>query len=106
MRVYSRFVKENGARMVGAQVGLGGDATAWTLELKGDKNFPGPKGRAELDRQRAALRDRLRTTRPTRAPWPRRRSGSSTSSRRGARRSRTHAATRTCPTACGTSSSS
>jgi hypothetical protein len=60
MRVYSRFVKENGARMVGAQVGLGGDATAWTLELKGDKNFPGPKGRAELDRQRAALKDRLK----------------------------------------------
>lgn len=59
MRVYSQLVKERGAKMVGAQVGLGGDATAWSLELKGDKNFPGPKGRAELERQRAALKDRL-----------------------------------------------
>jgi hypothetical protein len=60
MRVYSELVKEHGVKMVGAQVGLGGDATAWTLELKGDKNFPGAAGRAELEGRRAALKERLR----------------------------------------------
>ena len=60
LRVYSKLVKENGARMVAAQVGLAGDATAWNLELKGDKNFPGEDGRAELERHRAALKERLR----------------------------------------------
>lgn len=60
LRVYSKLVKENGARMVAAQVGLGGDATAWNVELKGDKNFPGADGRAELERRRAALKQRLR----------------------------------------------
>lgn len=60
MRVYAALVKERGAKMVGAQVGLGGDATAWSLELKGDKNFPGPAGRAELNQKRGELRDRLR----------------------------------------------
>ena len=60
LRVYSKLVKENGARMVAAQVGLGGDATAWNVELKGDRNFPGADGRAELERRRAALKERLR----------------------------------------------
>ncbi len=60
LRVYSDLVKEHGAAMVGAQVGLGGDATAWNVELKGDPNFPGESGRAELERKRAALKERLR----------------------------------------------
>jgi hypothetical protein len=59
LRVYSKLVKERGSAMVGAQVGLGGEATAWNLELKGDRNFPGEAGRAELDRKRAALKERL-----------------------------------------------
>jgi hypothetical protein len=59
MRVYSELVKERGAAMVGAQVGLGGNATAWNLELKGDKNFPGAAGRAALDQARDALKSRL-----------------------------------------------
>ena len=60
LRAYSKLVKERGARMVGAQVARGGDETAWTLELKGDKNFPGPAGRAALDTKRAELRGRLK----------------------------------------------
>ncbi len=59
MRVYSKLVKERGAAMVGAQVGLGGDATAWNVELKGDKNFPGEAGRAALDGKRAELKAKL-----------------------------------------------
>ena len=106
MRIYSALVKERGAKMVGAQVGLGGDATAWSLELKGDKNFPGPKGRAELDGQRGALRDRLKSDPSNSRAVVERRSASSTSSRRGGTPSRTTSATRTCPTASGTSSSS
>ncbi|MFN8521191.1 MAG: hypothetical protein U0667_17805, partial [Chloroflexota bacterium] len=60
MRIYSQLVKQNGAAMVGAQVGLGGDATAWTVELKGDANFPGEAGRKALDAKRAELKARLR----------------------------------------------
>jgi hypothetical protein len=59
LRVYSRLVKERGAAMVGAQVGMGGDATAWNVELKGDRNFPGAAGEAELDRKRAQLKEQL-----------------------------------------------
>jgi hypothetical protein len=60
MRVYSKLVRERGAAMVGAQVGLGGDATAWNLELKGDKNFPGEAGRTALDGKGVDLKARLR----------------------------------------------
>ncbi len=60
MRVYSALVKEHGIRMVGAQAGLGGDPLAWSVELKGDKNFPGPSGRAALDTKRATLRGQLK----------------------------------------------
>ena len=59
MRVYSQLVKERGAAMVGAQVGLGGDATAWNVQLKGDKNFPGEAGRVALDAKRKDLSGRL-----------------------------------------------
>jgi hypothetical protein len=59
MRVYSQLIKENGASMVGAQVGLGGNATAWNVALKGDKNFPGEAGRAALDAKRSELRTKL-----------------------------------------------
>lgn len=60
MRAYSKLVKERGARMVGGQVARGGDANAWTLELKGDKNFPGQAGRAALDARRTELRGKLK----------------------------------------------
>lgn len=60
LRAYSKLVKERGARMVGAQVARGGDEHAWTLELKGDKNFPGRAGRATLDAKRAELRGKLK----------------------------------------------
>ncbi len=59
MRIYSKLVKERGAAMVGAQVGMGGDSTAWTVELKGDPNFPGEAGRRALDAKRAELKTRL-----------------------------------------------
>lgn len=60
MRAYSRLVKEHGIKMVGAQVGQGGDELAWSVELKGDKNFPGVSGRAALDGKRAELRGKLK----------------------------------------------
>ena len=60
MRVYSELVKERGIKMVGAQVGLGGDALAWSIELKGDKNFPGNAGRAALDAKRSELKGKLK----------------------------------------------
>ena len=44
MKIYSELVKENGAQMLGGQVGM--SSKAWDLELKGDANFPGPTGRA------------------------------------------------------------
>lgn len=59
MRIYSELIKERGAGMVGAQVGLGGDPLAWSLELKGDRNFPGPAGRAALEGRRSELKARL-----------------------------------------------
>jgi hypothetical protein len=67
LRIYSKFVKENGAKMLGGQVRSGGDQLAWNLELKGDKNFPGTAGRDELERKRADLKERLRTH-PENAP--------------------------------------
>ena len=47
--------------MVGAQVGLGGNGTAWNVALKGDKNFPGEAGRAALDAKREELVRGLQT---------------------------------------------
>ena len=41
MRILSEIFKENGARAAGGMVRYGGRfALAWTLELKGDENFP------------------------------------------------------------------
>jgi hypothetical protein len=53
MKIYSELVKENGAKMLGGQVGM--TSKAWNLELKGDENFPGEKGRARLKQLRADL---------------------------------------------------
>lgn len=47
MRIYARLVKENGAAMLGGQVGMSSER--WSLELKGDPNFPGEAGRRRLD---------------------------------------------------------
>ena len=38
LRIYSELVKDNGAQMLGGQVGM--TSVAWNLELKGDDNFP------------------------------------------------------------------
>ncbi len=64
MTVYAELVKQNGAQMLGGQVGISGKA--WDLELKGDENFPGPSGRQRLRDRRKALGEAL-TARPPRA---------------------------------------
>ena len=49
MRILSEVFKENGARAAGGMIRSGGrSALAWTLELKGDENFPGAAGRQRL----------------------------------------------------------
>jgi len=53
LRIYSAYVEKNGAQMLGAQVGI--TSTAWNLELKGDDNFPGERGRAKLNELRQRL---------------------------------------------------
>ena len=57
MRILSGLFKEGGARAAGGLVRAGGKSqVAWSLELKGDENFPGPAGRQRLkDQQRALL---------------------------------------------------
>jgi hypothetical protein len=62
MTIYGELVKENGAGMLGGQVGM--SSKAWDLELKGDENFPGPAGRARLNQQRKALADALKVKPP------------------------------------------
>jgi len=62
MVIYSELVKAGGAQMLGGQVGI--TSKAWDLELKGDKNFPGPAGRARLNQQRKALADALKAKPP------------------------------------------
>ncbi len=62
MTVYAELVKENGAQMLGGQVGMSNKA--WDLELKGDENFPGPSGRQQLREQRKALADTLKAKPP------------------------------------------
>jgi hypothetical protein len=59
LRIYSELVKENGAYMLGGQVGL--SSPAWTLELKGDENFPGQRGRARLKQLAKTLSTGLKT---------------------------------------------
>jgi hypothetical protein len=61
MRIYTDWVEENGARMLGGQVRGGTRANAWNLELPGDPNFPGAAGRAALDDKQQASRDQLGT---------------------------------------------
>lgn len=58
MKVYSELVKENGAQMLGGQVGM--TSSAWSLELKGDVNFPGQKGRDRLNALRKTLAEQLK----------------------------------------------
>jgi hypothetical protein len=58
LRLYSELVKKNGAQMLGGQVGL--TSLAWNLELKGDENFPGAKGRAALNDRLMALSAQLK----------------------------------------------
>jgi hypothetical protein len=56
MRILSEVFKENGARAAGGMVRYGGRfALAWTLELKGDENFPGAVGRQRLKEQQKKL---------------------------------------------------
>ena len=86
MRILSEVFKENGARAAGGLVRSGGrSALAWTLELKGDENFPGAAGRQRLKEQQKKL-DGLAEEEPGKLPTassarPRRRW---TSCRRGA----------------------
>jgi hypothetical protein len=56
---YSELVKENGAQMLGGQVGM--SSKNWDLELKGDPNFPGEKERTRLKELRKSLMARVRT---------------------------------------------
>ena len=58
LRIYSELVKDNGAQMLGGQVGM--TSIAWNLELKGDDNFPGERGRAKLNAQRIQLAAQLK----------------------------------------------
>lgn len=58
LRLYSEMVKKNGAQMLGGQVGL--SSLGWNLELKGDENFPGAKGRAALNGRLQALSAQLK----------------------------------------------
>lgn len=61
MRVVSELMKENGARMAGGMVRSGANSKlAWSLELKGDENFPGPAGRNKLEEQRKRLNAALK----------------------------------------------
>lgn len=53
MRIYSELVKANGGQMLGGQVGI--TSKAWDLELKGDDNFPGERGRQRLKDLRKSL---------------------------------------------------
>jgi hypothetical protein len=48
MRYLSELTKEHGFAACGMEYG-GDTKLAWNVELKGDKNFPGEKGRAEHD---------------------------------------------------------
>jgi hypothetical protein len=60
MRVYSELVKEHGAPMLGGQVGI--TSKGWDLQLKGDDNFPGEKGRQRLNQLRKDLADALKAS--------------------------------------------
>ncbi|MBL8926012.1 MAG: hypothetical protein JNM77_07210, partial [Pseudonocardia sp.] len=63
MRILSEVFKENGARAAGGMVRSGGrSALAWTLELKGDANFPGAAGRQRLKDQQKKLDGLLLTS--------------------------------------------
>ena len=59
LRIYSELVKDNGAQMLGGQVGM--TSVAWNLELKGDENFPGERGRAKLNARRLQLAAQLKS---------------------------------------------
>ena len=59
-QAYSELVKENGAAMLGGQVG-GARSINWDLELKGDPNFPGEKERTRLKELRKSLMARARS---------------------------------------------
>jgi hypothetical protein len=58
MRVYSRLVKDNGAQMLGGQVGM--LSKSWDLELKGDANFPGGRERMRLNHIKDSLKAQLK----------------------------------------------
>jgi hypothetical protein len=58
LRIYSELVKDNGALMLGGQVGI--SSLSWNLELKGDDNFPGERGRAKLNALRMQLTEQLK----------------------------------------------
>jgi hypothetical protein len=60
MRIYSDYAEERGAQMIGGQVSAGGDRLAWNLELPGDDNFPGERGRAKLNDLRQRLSAQLK----------------------------------------------
>jgi hypothetical protein len=63
MRILSEIIKEEGARAAGGLVRAGGkSALAWTLELKGDENFPGLAGQQRLKEQHSRLDATLKTT--------------------------------------------
>jgi hypothetical protein len=59
LRIYSELVKQGGAQMLGGQVGI--TSMAWTLELKGDENFPGQRGRTRLTQLAKTLAAALKT---------------------------------------------
>jgi hypothetical protein len=59
MRIYTDYIQENGARMIGGQGRGGSKPLPWNLERPGDPNFPGAGGRAELDAKHQAARDQL-----------------------------------------------
>lgn len=59
MRIYTDYVQENGARMIGGQGRGGSRPNPWNLELPGDPNFPGAGGRAALEDKHQAARDQL-----------------------------------------------
>ncbi len=63
MRILSEIFKENGARAAGGLVRSGRNSKlAWSLELKGDENFPGPAGRQRLKDQQKKLDAILKST--------------------------------------------
>ncbi len=49
MRILSEIMAENGEGAAWGMVSAQGKKMAWDLELKGDKNFPGPTGRERLE---------------------------------------------------------